>query len=112
MLNLAKEKTEIKAVDEEFSCFTYTVDLAARTKDLLEKSYPYGIYHLTNSNPVTWYGAASQLFKIAGIHVKLIAVGSATFPRPAQRPKYSVLLNTKTPPLRDFSEALAEYLNL
>ena len=112
MLNLAKEKEELKAVDVEFSCFTYTVDLARRTKELLEKEYPFGVYHLVNSGPATWYGAAAQLFKIAGIRVKLIAVGSEEFPRPAQRPKFSVLLNTKTPPLRDLSEALAEYLNL
>ncbi|MFA4942514.1 MAG: dTDP-4-dehydrorhamnose reductase [Patescibacteria group bacterium] len=112
MLNLAKERSEIKVVDEEFSCFTYTVDLAQRTKELLEKEYPFGVYHLVGSDPTTWYGAVSQLFKIAGINVKLIPVSSGEFPRPAKRPKFSVLINTKTPPLRDFSEALAEYLNL
>ncbi|MEI7620390.1 MAG: dTDP-4-dehydrorhamnose reductase [Candidatus Falkowbacteria bacterium] len=112
MLNLSKERPELKAVDAEFSCFTYTVDLAVKTKELLEESYPFGIYHITNSNPVTWYEAASHLFEIAGIRVKLIAVSSENFPRPARRPNFSVLLNTKMPPLRDFSEALAEYLNL
>lgn len=112
MLNLSKEKTELKAVDAELSCFTYTVDLAAKTKEMLSDSYPFGIYHLTNGGPVTWYGAANKLFEIANIHVKLMAVPSQAFPRPARRPNYSVLLNTKMPPLRDFSEALAEYLNL
>ncbi len=112
MLGLAQTKTELKVVDEEFSCFTYTVDLARRTKELLKQKYPFGVYHLVNSGPATWYGALTQLFKIAGINVKLIAVGSEEFPRPARRPKFSVLLNTKTPPLRDLSEALAEYLNL
>ena len=112
MLNLAREKTELKVVDEEFSCFTYTVDLAERTQELLNQKYPFGVYHLVNSGPATWYGALTQLFKIAGINVKLITVGSEEFPRPAQRPKSSVLLNTKIPPLRDLSEALAAYLNL
>ena len=112
MFNLAKTKEELKVVDAEFSCFTYTVDLAQRTKELLEKEYPFGVYHLVNGGPATWYGAAAQLFKIAGIRVKLIAVGSEEFPRPAKRPKSSVLLNTKTSPLRNLSEALAEYLNL
>jgi len=112
MLNLAKEKSELKVVDEEFGCFTYTVDLSQKTKELLEQKAHYGTYHVVNDGPATWYGAVGELFKIAGIHVKLIAVGSEEFPRPARRPKFSVLLNTKTSPLRSLSEALAEYLNL
>ncbi len=112
MLNLSKEKPELKAVDAELSCFTYTVDLAAQTKELLSNDYSFGVYHVVNGGPVTWYEAATKLFEIAGIRVKLMAVPSQAFPRPALRPNYSVLLNTKMPPLRDFSEALAEYLNL
>lgn len=112
MLNLSKDKKELKAVDAELSCFTYTVDLAERTKEILANEYPWGIYHVVNSGPVTWYQAADKLFEIAGIYVRLIAVSSEEFPRPARRPQFSILLNTKLPPLRDFSEALAEYLNL
>lgn len=112
MLNLAKERPELKAVDAEFSCFTYTVDLAVKTKELLAENYPFGVYHITNSNPVTWYEATRRLFAIVGIRVKLVAVSSQNFSRPARRPNFSVLLNTKIPPLRDFSEALTEYLNL
>ena len=35
MLGLAKEKDELKVVDSERSCFTYTPDLALATKDLI-----------------------------------------------------------------------------
>jgi len=41
---------------------------------------------------------------------KLIPVPSSKFPRPAKRPKYSILLNTKLPPLRPWPEALKEFL--
>ncbi len=112
MLGLSKDREELKAVDEELSCFTYTADLASATKDLLEKGYPYGIYHIVNSHPATWYEAVSSLFAIAGINVKLVAVKGVDFPRPAQRPKCSVLINTKFPPLRDYQVALREYLKL
>ncbi len=75
-------------------------------------SSPYGIYHITNEgNPVTWFGAAKVLFEIAGVNdVNLIPVSASRFPRPAKRPKYSILLNTKLPPLRPWPEALKEFL--
>lgn len=43
---------------------------------------------------------------------KLIPVPASRFPRPALRPKYSILLNTKLTPSRSWQEALKEYLNL
>lgn len=112
MLKLAESKNEIDVVDEEVSCFTYTPDLAAATKDLIESKNPYGICHITNSGSCTWYKAAKELFKLAGINIKVNAVAGDKFPRPAKRPKYSVLLNTKLDNLRDYKEALSEYLKV
>ncbi len=42
--------------------------------------------------------------------IKLIPVPASHFLRPARRPKYSVLLNTKLPPMRPWPEALKEFL--
>ncbi len=119
MLKLAKEKNEIDVVDEEMSCFTYTIDLAKATKKLIEQNYGYGIYHIINNGHCTWYKAATELFKIVETHcnaslrnasIQINPVSSNKFPRPAKRPKYSVLLNTKFEQLRDWKEALKEYL--
>lgn len=110
MLKLSKEKEEIDVVNEETSCFTYTPDLAKATKELVESNKVSGIYHIVNSNPCTWYSAAIELFRIAGKNIKVNAVKSDKFPRPAKRPKYSVLLNTKLDTMRDWREALKEYL--
>lgn len=110
MLKLSKEKTELDVVNDEVSCFTYTPDLAAATRKLIDDNAGYGIYHITSSFPCTWYKAAKELFKIAGINIKVNSVTSDKFPRPAKRPKYSVLLNTKIDNLRDWREALKEYL--
>ena len=112
MLALAQTKKELEVVDEELANFTYAPDLAQRTKYLIENDSPSGIYHITNeSNPVTWFGAVKVLFEAAGIKdVKLIPVTADKFPRPAKRPRYSILLNTKLPPLRPWSEALKEFL--
>ncbi len=110
MLKLAQEKDVLEVVDEEISCFTYTPDLAQATKNLIESSAGFGIYHLVNSGPATWYEAAQELFKIISKPVKLKPVTASHFPRPAKRPAYSVLLNTKFTHLRPWVEALREYL--
>ncbi|MCX8110173.1 MAG: dTDP-4-dehydrorhamnose reductase [Syntrophorhabdaceae bacterium] len=112
MLSLAKKQDTLKVVDDELSNFTYAPDLANKTKHLIESDMPFGIYHITNEGaPVTWYGAAKILFELAGIKdIGIIPVSSDEFPRPARRPKYSILINTKLEPMRAWPEALKEFL--
>ena len=110
MIALAKDNKVLKIVDEEKSCFTYTPDLALETKKMIEEKIPFGIYHVVNEDACTWYEAALELFKLAKMDVEVIPVGSSEFPRPAKRPRSSVLLNTKLKSLRSYKEALKEYL--
>lgn len=110
MLELAKKMPEIKVVNDQTGSPTYAVDLAKRTRELLESNYPFGIYHITNDGAVTWYEFAKKIFEIAKINVKVIPVTSNEFPRPAKRPKHSVLVNTKLPSSRKWNIALKEYL--
>ena len=111
MLEAGKKNKTIKVVDEETSCFTYAPDLAKKTKEIIESKKPFGIYHVVNSEPCTWYEAVLELYKQAKIKTKVVPVATSEFPRPAKRPYYSVLLNTKLNPLRSYKEALKEYLN-
>ncbi|MEA3464218.1 MAG: dTDP-4-dehydrorhamnose reductase [Patescibacteria group bacterium] len=110
ILKLSKKRDCIDVVDEEVSCFTYIVDLAMATRQLIKSGRGYGIYHIVNSGSCTWYDAALELFKTVGVGIKVNPVNSDKFPRPAKRPKYSVLLNTKIEPMRDWRDALREYL--
>ncbi|MFH1426585.1 MAG: dTDP-4-dehydrorhamnose reductase [Candidatus Kerfeldbacteria bacterium] len=110
MLRLAQEKDELQVVDEELASPTYTPDLAQQTKVLLEGDYEPGIYHITNSGACTWYRFAQEIFEQSGIEIKLKKVKAEDFPRPAARPKYSILLNTKLPRMRSWEQALADYL--
>jgi len=110
MLDLANKQSEIKVVDEEYSNTTYSKDLAKRTREILEWKKPYGIYHLTNEGACTWYEFAKEIFELKGIKIKITPVTSKEFPRPAARPHYSVLINTKLPVMRKWEDALKEYL--
>jgi len=110
MLNLAQTKKDLTVVNEELSCFTYTPDLAEATKRLWEIEAPFGIYHLVNENPCTWHEAAIELFRLKKLAVNMRPVRSENLLRAARRPKFSVLKNLKIKKMRNFQEALREYL--
>ncbi|MFH0951012.1 MAG: dTDP-4-dehydrorhamnose reductase [bacterium] len=110
MLEKGRQQPEVAVVDEEVSCFTYTKDLATVTKQLIMDRATYGIYHVVNVGPCTWYQATKHLFDISGISAKVKAITAKDYPRPAPRPKFSVLQNTKLPALRSWQEALKDYL--
>ncbi len=111
ILSVAEGKTEVNVVDGERSCFTYAPDLARATRELMEDRSTPGIYHLANSGVATWYEAAQELFRLARPEVIVHPVPADAFLRPAERPAYSALLNTKRPPLRDYREALREFIS-
>ncbi len=111
MFDLAQTKKDITVVNEELSCFTYTPDLAAATKRLWELEAPFGVYHLVNEGPCNWFDGAKMLFQHKKIEVEMRAVRSENLLRAARRPKYSILKNLKIKKMRNFEEALREYLN-
>jgi dTDP-4-dehydrorhamnose reductase len=59
----------------------------------------------------SWYDFAKKIFEIKKMEVKVLPVTTAEFPRPAKRPNYSILLNSKMPAMRSWSEAVETYLN-
>jgi dTDP-4-dehydrorhamnose reductase len=119
MLELAKTKTSLDVVDDQIGCPTYTKDLAeAVIHNFIEsyvdggKNVPFGVYHLTNSGHCSWNEFARKIFEIFGKSIVVNKVTSDKFPRPAKRPHYSILLNTKLPSTTSWQEGLKNYLSL
>lgn len=109
MNNLSQQRDELDVVDDEMSCFTYSKDLARATREMIESKRPYGIYHVVNDGACTWYGSTLELFKILKRDIKVNPVSSDKFPRPAARPRFSVLKNTKLKKMRSYQDALRDY---
>ncbi|WP_428909664.1 dTDP-4-dehydrorhamnose reductase [Niallia sp. Krafla_26] len=114
MLRLGEERGEVGVVHDQIGSPTYTVDLASFLVELIE-SDKFGIYHASNSGICSWYEFAVEIFKQSGLAVKVNPLTSDQFPRPATRPKYSVLSKNKLieegfTPLRNWKEALTAYL--
>ncbi len=110
MLKLADSQNEIKVVNDQHGSPTYTVDLARYTKELVQAGYKPGIYHGVNQGMTTWYGFAQKIFELANKQVKVVPIKAVEYPRPAQRPEWSVLINDRGPNMRTWEEALSDYL--
>jgi len=105
------EGRDLKIVNDQFGSPTLTNDLAAKTLALIEENVASGIYHITNSETCSWHEFAEYFLTLhAGKEVKITPVTSEEFPRPAKRPHYSTLINTKTTSLRSWKEAVKEYV--
>ncbi|MBI5710560.1 MAG: dTDP-4-dehydrorhamnose reductase [Candidatus Eisenbacteria bacterium] len=91
---LARARTgePLRVVDDQRGSPTLTGDLAQGLLKLMDANQP-GTYHCTNSGECTWYDLAAYAVGRAGIATRLERTDTASFPRPAQRPAYSVLSN-------------------
>lgn len=109
MISLA-EKTELKVVDDQVGCPTWTVDLSDAIISFIDEEPPFGTYHACGAGSTSWYGFAKEIFNLMSLNVKLIPCTTEEFPRPAKRPAYSVMDNEGL--LRDWKQALQEYIEL
>jgi dTDP-4-dehydrorhamnose reductase len=110
MLELGQTKKEVQVVADQHGKPTFTRDLSLFIKGLVQERAPYGVYHGVNEEPTTWRDFAVEIFRQAGLNFVVQPGPTAAFPRPANRPAWSILLNTKRPAMRLWSEALADYL--
>ncbi|HDR4894036.1 dTDP-4-dehydrorhamnose reductase [Bacillus thuringiensis] len=90
MLRLAEENKELGIVHDQVGSPTYTTDLARFIISLVQTD-KYGLYHGSNSGVCSWYEFAKEIFKQSNIEILVNPLKTEDFPRPAARPKYSVL---------------------
>ena len=109
MISLAEDK-ELKVVNDQIGCPTWTVELANGIIKLLGAQKPYGTFHICGSGQTSWHGFAKEIFEQIGASANLVECTTDEFKRPAERPKYSVMNNDKI--CRDWKIALKDYLAL
>lgn len=113
ILKLAEEKKELSVVADQRGCPTFNRDLARAIVKLVRAS-GQGTVHVTNSGECSWFEFAQALLEAAGLaHVALRPISTEELPRPARRPKYSVLSPTSAQnygiAMRPWRQALGEY---
>lgn len=110
ILNLAKEREDLKIISDQYGAPTSSLLIANSIKNIIEKfgydglkKKPSGIYHLTAHGCVSWYEFAIYIIKIAlmlKFQIKCLqqnvkCVSSVEFVQKANRPPNSVLSTDK-----------------
>jgi dTDP-4-dehydrorhamnose reductase len=117
MLDLMEKQTRLTIVHDQVGSPTYTGDLATALLRVIDLGLE-GIFHVTNSGVASWWSFAKAIAeKKAVTEVQIDPIPSCELKRPAPRPLYSVLDNTKFKQLagmnlRHWSDALDSYLAL
>ncbi|MDQ2646942.1 MAG: dTDP-4-dehydrorhamnose reductase [Myxococcota bacterium] len=125
MVNLMRDRDEVRVVSDQHGRPTYTEDLAEALLALVglggEAAAEPGVYHFANAGETSWHGFAVAIREAClaqGLALRaerVLAVTTAEFPRPAPRPAHSVLDTAKVEaalgkPPRPWRTALEEYL--
>lgn len=92
MLKSGINGMELRVVNDQRGTPTCSADLAKQISQLMTTEL-YGTYHCTSQGECSWYEFAREIFKCANLEVKVIPVSTEEYPRPAERPKNSVLDN-------------------
>jgi dTDP-4-dehydrorhamnose reductase len=90
ILRSGRERGGLQVVDDQIGSPTYTRDLAAAIREVSFSGH-FGTVHRTNTGRCSWYDLAVATFDLAALDVEVVPVPSSSFPRPAQRPAWSVL---------------------
>jgi dTDP-4-dehydrorhamnose reductase len=109
VLRLADRQDELRIVDDQVGAPTWSRMLAEAVAAILARAIAdegfdvadedRGLYHLTASGAASWHAFAVAILElwpdILRPGTRVLAIRSADFPRPARRPAYSVLDNTR-----------------
>ena len=114
MIDLERTRESVDVVTDQLGQPTWSVDLAGRIVDVVERGIPFGTYHATAAGQTSWYDYARRIFELAGADPDRVhPTTSAAFVRPAPRPAFSVLdhgawTGVGLVPMRDWESALIE----
>ncbi|HEU4929136.1 MAG TPA: dTDP-4-dehydrorhamnose reductase [Candidatus Krumholzibacteria bacterium] len=115
ILSRARQGQPLRVVSDERLTPTFTEDLAAQMRLMIEHGVPGGVYHATNADACSWYEFAVELLRLAGVRGSVAPIPASEWKSPTRRPANSVLENRALASLGldrmpDWRDALARYV--
>lgn len=112
--SMANDRKTLRVVSDQFGSPTCTLSLSETVADLITTGR-WGVYHGTDDGVTNWYEFAKEILR--GRDNEVIPIVTSEMPRPATRPKYSVLdkttlVSTIGRELPSWQESLKTYLQL
>jgi dTDP-4-dehydrorhamnose reductase len=104
MLRLARERGQVRVVNDQFGAPTWSRTVASVTASILEQAKQggagwwqrhRGMYHLSSQGSTSWHGFAEAIMAEAGIDCEVEGIASAEYPTLARRPLNSTLCCNK-----------------
>ena len=112
MLALGRERHELRVVDDQLGCPTFTGHLAEPLLALAAGD-ERGVLHVAGGDSCSWFEFAREIFARAGIEPDLKPCTTEEFPRAARRPANSVLASERdAPALPAWQDGLEAYLGV
>ncbi|MEO8500459.1 MAG: dTDP-4-dehydrorhamnose reductase [Vicinamibacteria bacterium] len=108
---LALKHKEVKVVSDVKGSPTSAAHLARAILTLIDTG-AFGTYHLAGAGEgASWFDLATCFFRELKMDTQILPVTSMEFPRPAPRPRYSVLRTIQAPRivLPSWQEGIAEF---
>jgi dTDP-4-dehydrorhamnose reductase len=114
MLRLAKEKPEVRVVNDEILTPTPTLAIAGKSLEIARHGAT-GLFHLSCEGDCSWYDFAGVIFEECDLSTPLSSCSVADMPPSVRRPSYSVLENkrlaaTGLSPMPHWRESLVAFL--
>ncbi|MCI0453023.1 MAG: dTDP-4-dehydrorhamnose reductase [Candidatus Latescibacteria bacterium] len=115
ILARARQGQPLRVVSDERLTPTFTEDLAAQMRAIIESEIPSGVYHATNAGACSWFEFASELVRLAGVPASIEPISARDWKSPTRRPASSVLENRALATLGldrmpEWRDALKRYL--
>ncbi|MBI3921886.1 MAG: dTDP-4-dehydrorhamnose reductase [Armatimonadetes bacterium] len=115
ILRAADSGRPLRVVDDQTTTPTFTKDLSEKIVELME-AQASGLFHVTNQGACPFYEMACKILEMSGRSKEVTRITTQQLNRPARRPRYSVLSNSRLKDqgfalLRPWEEALSEYLD-
>jgi len=95
ILKAAREKPELRVVDDQFGAPTSSAAIAEATARVLRAGGPEGLYHMSASGRTTWFNFAQAILRKVAIATPVVPIRSDQYPAKAIRPRNSVLDNAR-----------------
>ena len=94
ILRLAREKDQLRIVDDQIGCPTFTEDVVRQLWTAIQEGCS-GTYHCVNTGQASWYAFATHIVHRLGLSIPVVPIQTVDYPSPARRPAYSVLADHK-----------------
>lgn len=115
IIRLAKEKGELKVVNDQIGTPTYSLDVVKQAWKLIQED-SVGLYHSASLGQITWFEFARRIVEKLNLNAKVVPIETDEFPALVKRPNFSVLENYLLKLegrniMRNWEEAFGDFIN-